>query len=250
MTDGLHGKVAVVTGASSGIGEATALQLAGAGASVALGARRADRLEQLVRRIEGSGGRALAIETDVTDEQQAGTLVARARSELGGLDILVNNAGVMLLGPVAGADTSEWRRMVDVNVMGLLYCTHSALPVMAEQGSGHIVNVSSVAGRIASMGTAVYNATKWAVGAFSEALRQEALHVGVRVSLIEPGVVMTELADHVTNPLAKQAIERIRAEMKSPLEASDIADTILYALSRPAHVSVNELLVRPTEQAR
>jgi NADP-dependent 3-hydroxy acid dehydrogenase YdfG len=156
----------------------------------------------------------------------------------------------MLLGPIEGADTEEWRRMVNVNLMGLLYCTHAALPLMREQGSGHIVNVSSVAGRTARPGVAVYNATKWAVGGFSEALRQEVAPVNIRVTLIEPGVVRTELADHVTHPLARQAIERIRAEMKAPLQAEEIAEAIFYAVSQPQHVSVNELLIRPTEQER
>jgi NADP-dependent 3-hydroxy acid dehydrogenase YdfG len=250
MTDGLQGKVCVVTGASSGIGAATARRLAGAGAAVALGARREDRIQELAGEIEAAGGRALAVKTDVTDEPQARALIEAARSELGGLDVLVNNAGVMLLGPVAGADTEEWRRMVNLNLLGLFYCTHAALPIMGEQGSGDIVNVSSVAGRTARAGVAVYNATKWGVGAFSEALRQEVLHANVRVTVVEPGAVDTELADHVTNPLARQAIDRMRKEMKAPLVADDIANAILYAVSQPQHVSVNEILVRPTEQER
>jgi NADP-dependent 3-hydroxy acid dehydrogenase YdfG len=250
MTDGLQGKVCLVTGASSGIGEATALRFAEAGATVALAARRAERLRALAERIEGGGGRALALTADVADEQQARDAVERTASELGRLDVLVNNAGVMLLGPVAGADTSEWQRMVDVNVLGLLYCTHAALPLMGEQRSGHIVNISSVAGRTTRPGVAVYNATKWAVCAFSDALRQEVLHANVRVTVIEPGMVETELADHVTNPLARETIDRIRADMKAPLRADDIARSILYAVSEPEHVSVNEILVRPTEQER
>jgi NADP-dependent 3-hydroxy acid dehydrogenase YdfG len=250
MTDALQGKVCLVTGASSGIGEATAFRLSEAGAAVALAARREERLHALADRIETGGGRALALTADVADESQARQAVERAASELGGLDVLVNNAGVMLLGPVAGADTSEWRRMVDVNVLGLLYCTHAALPIMGQQGSGHIVNISSVAGRTTRAGVAVYNATKWAVCAFSDALRQEVLHANVRVTVIEPGVVETELGDHVTHPLAREAIERMRTEMKAPLEADDIARSILYAVSEPQHVSVNEVLVRPTEQER
>ena len=250
MTDALQGKVCLVTGASSGIGEATALRLSEAGAAVALAARREERLRALADRIDAGGGRALALTADVADESQARQAVERAASELGGLDVLVNNAGVMLLGPVAGADTSEWRRMVDVNVLGLLYCTHAALPIMGQQGSGHIVNISSVAGRTTRAGVAVYNATKWAVCAFSDALRQEVLHANVRVTVIEPGVVKTELGDHVTHPLAREAIERMRTEMKAPLEADDIARSILYAVSEPQHVSVNEVLVRPTEQER
>jgi NADP-dependent 3-hydroxy acid dehydrogenase YdfG len=250
MTDALQGKACVVTGATSGIGEATALRLVQAGAAVAVAGRRADRLDALVQRIDGDGGRAVAIPTDVTEEDEARALIERAASELGRLDVLVNNAGVMLLGPVEGADTEEWRRMVNVNVLGLLYCTHAALPIMREQGGGHIVNISSVAGRIARAGTAVYNATKWGVGAFSEALRQEVLYSGIRVTVIEPGMVETELADHVSNPLAREAIKRMREEMKSPLQAEDIADAIFQAVSAPRHVSINEVLIRPTEQTR
>jgi NADP-dependent 3-hydroxy acid dehydrogenase YdfG len=250
MTEGLQSKVCVVTGASSGIGEATARRLAGAGASVVLLARREDRLETLAKEIEKDGGKALPIKSDITDEDQARAAIERAHSELGRLDVLVNNAGVMLLGPIQGADTSEWRRMVDVNVMGLLYCTYYALPIMRDQGGGHIVNVSSVAGRVARLGTGVYNATKWAVGAFSESLRQEAVHVNVRVTIIEPGMVETELADHTTSEMAKQAIAQMRSEMKEPLRADDIAESIFYAVSQPQHVSVNEILVRPTEQTR
>jgi NADP-dependent 3-hydroxy acid dehydrogenase YdfG len=250
MTEGLQSKVCVVTGASSGIGEATARRLAGAGASVALVARRGDRLEALAKEIEKDGGKALPIKCDITDEGEARAAIEQAQSELGRLDVLVNNAGVMLLGPIQGADTSEWRRMVDVNVMGLLYCTYYALPIMRDQGGGHIVNVSSVAGRVARLGTGVYNATKWAVGAFSESLRQEAVHVNVRVTIIEPGMVETELADHTTSDMAKAAIAQMRSEMKSPLQADDIAESIFYAVSQPQHVSVNEILVRPTEQTR
>src|SRR5919109_170714 len=244
MTDGLQGKVCVVTGASSGIGEATAQRLAEAGASVALAARRDDRITELASRIQAEGGTAIAVKTDVTDEPQAKALIERARDELGGLDVLVNNAGVMLLGPVVGADTDEWRRMVNVNLLGLFYCTHAALPIMGEQGSGHIVNVSSVAGRIARLGSAVYAATKFGVCAFSEGLRQEVLHANVRVTVVEPGMVETELADHVTNPMAREAIDRMRSAMESPLSSDDIAASILYAVSQPQHVSVNEILVR------
>lgn len=157
----LDGKVAAITGASSGIGAATALALATEGAAVALAARRRDRIDELAKRIESGGGRALAIETDVSDEAQARAFVDRANDDLGGLDVLVNNAGVMLLGPVAGAATEEWRRMIDVNLLGLLYCTHAALPIMGAAGSGDIVNVASVAGRVASLGSGVYNMTKW-----------------------------------------------------------------------------------------
>jgi NADP-dependent 3-hydroxy acid dehydrogenase YdfG len=243
----LSGKVAAITGASSGIGAATALALAGAGARVALSARRKDRLDQLVGQI-GEG--ALAIEADVTDEPQARGFIESAHSELGGLDILVNNAGVMLLGPVEGADTEEWRQMVDVNVLGLLYCTHAALPILRERGGGHIVNVSSVAGRNASAGAAVYNLTKFGVTGFSEALRQEALHSNIRVTCVEPGFVETELQAHNTNPVVLEAIKKAQDQIGKVLEAGDIADLILYVVSRPGHVSVNEALIRPIGQSR
>jgi len=250
MAGKLEGKVALVTGASSGIGEATAIALAREGAAIALGARRADRLESVRERIEGDGGRAAAIEVDVADEGNAKAFVDAAREQLGGVDILVNNAGVMLLGPVTGADTQEWKRMVDVNVLGLLYCTHAALPGMAEQGSGHIVNLSSVAGRTANLGSAVYNLTKWGVGGFSEGLRQEVLHAGIRVTIVEPGFVQTELQGHNQNPMVVDQIEKMEQQIGDLLQAEDIADAIVYAVTRPQHVSINEVLVRPTRQQR
>jgi NADP-dependent 3-hydroxy acid dehydrogenase YdfG len=247
MTGGtLDGQVVAITGASSGIGEATALACARAGAAVALAARRRDRIEALAERIAGEGGRALAIASDVGEEDQAREFVQRAHAELGRLDVLVNNAGVMLLGPIQDAPTEEWRRMIHVNVFGVLYCTHAALPLMRDQGSGHIVNVSSVAGRVARAGSGVYNLTKFGVGAFSESLRQEGVAIGLRVTLIEPGAVATELAGHnrpeVIEQIAKrfQGIERLHSE--------DIAEAIMYAISQPAHVSINELLVRPSGQ--
>jgi NADP-dependent 3-hydroxy acid dehydrogenase YdfG len=244
----LDGKVAAITGASSGIGEATALALAAEGCTVALGARRKDRIDALAGRIEADGGRALAIEVDVADEQSARSFVGAANAQLGGLDILVNNAGVMLLGPVAGADTEEWRRMIEVNGLGLLYCTHAALPIMGAAGSGHIVNVSSVAGRSAAMGAGVYNFTKFGVVGFSEALRQECTHANVRVTIIEPGYVETELQGHNTNPLVTERIEQMREEIGEVLVSEDIADAIAWAVSRPNRVSVNEILIRPTGQ--
>jgi len=246
----LSGRVAAITGASSGIGEATAITLARAGAAVSLAARRSDRCETLAARINGDGGRAIAIETDVTDEAQANEFVTRTKEELGRLDILVNNAGVMLLGPVIGADTEEWRRMIDVNLLGLLYCTHAALPIMGEQGSGHIVNISSVAGRFANFGSAVYNLTKFGVTGFSEALRQELAPANVRVTVVEPGYVETELQGHNTHPMVVDAIAKAMEEIGDVLQAGDIADAILYAVGVPQHVSVNEVLIRPTGQRR
>jgi NADP-dependent 3-hydroxy acid dehydrogenase YdfG len=246
----LDGKVAAVTGASSGIGEATALALAGEGCAVALGARRKDRIEALAERIAADGGRALAIWTDVTDEDSANAFIAGAHEQLGGLDILVNNAGVMLLGPVAGADTGEWRQMMEVNGLGLLYCTHAALPIMGAAGSGHVVNISSVAGRSASMGVGVYNFTKWGVTGFSEALRQECSHANVRVTIIEPGFTESELAGHNTNPMVLERVEQVKEEYGEILKSKDIADAIAWAVTRPNRVNVNEILIRPTGQTR
>ena len=175
---------------------------------------------------------------------------SRAAEDLGGLDGLVNNAGVMLLGLVQGADTSEWRRMLEVNLLGLLYCTHAAVPIMRDGGGGDVVNVSSVAGRIASMGSAVYNMTKWGVTGFSEGLRQECAHIGVRVTCVEPGFVDTELQGHNTNPMVLDQIEKMREATGKVLEAEDIANAVVYALAQPKHVSVNEILVRPSGQTR
>ena len=244
----LEGRVAAITGASSGIGEATAVVLAEAGAAVALGARRVDRIEALAERIESAGGRAMAFEVDVSDEQAANAFVAAAHERLGGLDVLVNNAGVMLLGPVAGADTGQWRQMVDVNLLGLLYCTHAALPLMIEGGGGHIVNLSSVAGRHARAGAAVYNMTKFGVTAFSEALRQEALHSKIRVTCVEPGFVETELQGHNKSALIQQGVKKMREQIGDVLQAEDIAEAIRHAVCLPQHVSINEVLVRPTRQ--
>jgi clavulanate-9-aldehyde reducatase len=243
----LEGKVAAITGASSGIGEATALALAGAGAKVSLAARRKDRLDALVEKV---GDGALAIETDIGDEEQARAFVQQTKDELGGLDILINNAGVMLLGPLLAQSGDDWRTMANVNILGLVYCSHAALAHMAEQKSGHIVNISSVAGRIASAGAAVYNFTKWGVTGFSEALRQEAAHVNVRVTCVEPGYVDTELQGHNTNPVVVEAMKKAKESLDKVLEAEDIADAILYAVSRPEHIAINEMLVRPTTQTR
>jgi NADP-dependent 3-hydroxy acid dehydrogenase YdfG len=245
----LAGKVALVTGASSGIGEATALALAEAGAAVAIGARRRDRLDALAEKLADGGTRVLALDLDVTDEQACRDAVARTRAELGGLDVLVNNAGVMLLGTIVGADPEDWRRMVSTNVLGLMYMTHAAIDGMVEQGSGDVVNISSVAGRTARKGAGVYNASKWAVNAFSESLRQEVTARGVRVSLVEPGAVATELSSHITQEEAREASRKMAESMRT-LQSDDIARAIVYVVTQPPHVAVNEVLVRPTDQER
>jgi NADP-dependent 3-hydroxy acid dehydrogenase YdfG len=248
----LDGTAALVTGASSGIGEATARLLAERGSAVAVVARRADRLDSLVAEIESAGGRAVAIGADVSEREQAEAAVERAADELGRLDVVVNNAGVMLLGPILDAPVEEWERMIEVNLLGLLYVSKAALPHLLEAAEGEprrvadIVNVSSVAGRVARLGSGVYNATKHGVGAFSESLRQEVTERHVRVSLIEPGAVATELVSH-NRPEVQEMIRGRIGELEH-LESQDIADAIAYVVTRPRHVAINELLVRPTEQ--
>jgi NADP-dependent 3-hydroxy acid dehydrogenase YdfG len=249
VTNKLTGKVAIVTGASSGIGEATAIALAAEGAKVAIAARRADRLEALSQRLQQSGGEGFAITADITDEAQVHDMVAKTQDKWGQVDILVNNAGVMLLGMIEGANTEDWRRMFDINVLGLMYATHAVLPLMKAQGAGHIVNLSSVAGRVANAGSGVYNATKWAVGAFSEALRKEVYKANIRVTIIEPGLVATELTQHITNAAAKEQADTFYGSVKN-LQSEDIAAAIAYAVTQPPHVNVNEILIRPTEQER
>src|SRR3954466_15962517 len=236
-------QVAVVTGASSGIGAATARALAAEGYAVALAARREERINELCEELSSKGSRALAVPTDVSDPDSARSLIETAKSELGSVDVLVNNAGVMLLGPMLGADLEHWQRMVNVNLLGLMYCTHAALPIMQGQGGGHVVNVSSVAGRVARLGSGAYNATKWGVGAFSESLRQEALNYNVRVTIIEPGYVETELQAHNEHPLVVETMEKNKEGIGKVLEADDIARAIVYAVTQPEHVSINEVLV-------
>jgi NADP-dependent 3-hydroxy acid dehydrogenase YdfG len=249
MPGQLDGTVALVTGASSGIGDATARALAAEGASVALVARRADRLEALASEI---GDRALAIEADISDQAQASAAVERAASELGRLDTLVNNAGVMLLGPIVDAPLQEWERMLEVNVAGLLYCAHAAIPHLLKAASApprevaDLVNISSVAGRVARMGSGVYNLTKHGVGAFSESLRQEVARRHVRVSLVEPGATDTELRSH-NRPEIQELITQRFSEVER-LTADDIADAVVYIVTRPRRVAINEILVRPSEQ--
>ena len=252
QTSPLAGTVALVTGASSGIGEAAALHLASLGADVALVARRRDRIDALGERITASGRRTAVIEADVTDRAAAEDAVRRTVDELGRLDILVNNAGVMLLGPAEHAPVEEWEQMVQVNVLGLLYCAKAALPHLLEaaessqRGVADLVNISSVAGRVARNGSGVYNLTKHGVGAFSESLRQEVTKRHVRVGLVEPGAVATELSGH-NRPEVLEGLKKRFSDMQR-MEAEDIADAIGYMVTRPRHVAINELLVRPTEQ--
>ncbi len=252
MAVSLEGTVALVTGASSGIGEATAKALAAQGAKVAVTGRRLERLERLASEIGGSGRTALAIQSDVTDQEQAIAAVDRTVDELGRLDILVNNAGQMLLGPIEGAPTEEWDRMIDINLKGLVNTTHAAVPHLlaaaedSARNCADLVNISSVAGRLARSGSGVYNLTKHGVGAFSESFRQEFASRHVRSTIIEPGAAETELTDHIRDGVREQVRERF-ADMQM-LQAEDIADAIAYAVTRPPHVCVNELLIRPTEQ--
>lgn len=245
----LTGSVALISGASSGIGEATAVALARAGASVAIAARRTDRLQALAEKLRADGAKVLALELDVTDEAACNAAVSRVTDELGPVDILINNAGLMLLGPIVDADTEDWRRMISTNVLGLMYLTHAVVPSMVKRGRGDIVNISSVAGRTARAGAGVYNASKWAVNAFSESLRQEVTARGVRVSLVEPGAVATELTEHITHAETKRGTQEMVASMRA-LQSEDIAGAVLYVVRQPPHVSVNEVLVRPTDQER
>ena len=252
MTNQLDGTVALITGASSGIGTATAEALAALGATVALAARRTERINELADKIRAGGGHALAITADVTSEPEARAVVEQTVAEFGRLDTLVNNAGVMLLGPAVGAPLGEWQHMVDLNLSGLLYCTHAALPHLLDAAAdgprqvADLVNVSSVAGRVARSGSAVYNATKHGVGAFSEALRQEVTGRHVRVSLIEPGAVDTELVSHNRPEIQERTRERFAQVQR--MVAADIAETIAFIITRPRHMSINEVLVRPTDQ--
>jgi len=241
-TDQRTGRVAVITGASSGIGEATARALAADGHRVALLARRADRIQALADEL---GAGAIAIEADVTDRESVVTAAGRVQQELGGADILVNNAGVMLTAPFSSDQREEHRRMVETNLLGAMTATEVFLDQLRDRG-GDLVNVSSVAGRVAPAGFAAYAATKWGINGWSEALRVE-LQPDIRVTVIEPGAIATELADHITHPDSKKAAEEATAEIGIP--AQDIADVIAFAVSRPQRVTLNEILVRPTAQA-
>ncbi|MDQ0605359.1 NADP-dependent 3-hydroxy acid dehydrogenase YdfG [Streptomyces canus] len=245
MTSVLDPKVVLVTGASSGIGRATALALSKAGATVAIGGRRTDRLEALAQEAPGE---MLVLNMDVSDPESVRKAVERTVERFGTLDIVVNNAGIMLTGAVLDADPAEWTRMVETNLLGSMYTVHAALPHLL-RSRGAVVQISSTSGRISSAGAAVYSATKFGVNAFAEALRQEVTEQGVRVVLVEPGFVSTELADHITDPTRRAAVKTMAESMRT-LQPEDIAAAVVYAVTQPDHVAVNEILVRPTDQTR
>jgi NADP-dependent 3-hydroxy acid dehydrogenase YdfG len=245
MTGSIAGKVVVITGASSGIGEVTARHLASAGASVSLGARRKSRLDALAEEIRAAGGKVHARVTDVTRRADVEALVAGAREAFGRIDVIINNAGIMPLSPFERLKVDDWDNMIDINVKGVLYGIAAVLPIMKEQKSGHIINVSSVAGHKVRPGNSVYAATKHAVRVLSEGLRMEVKPYGIRTTIISPGAVATELADSVTEPDLQ---ERTRALYAMAIPAEVIARSIAYVIGEPAEVDVNEILLRPTAQ--
>jgi NADP-dependent 3-hydroxy acid dehydrogenase YdfG len=249
MSKALAGRVALVTGASSGIGEATAIALSRAGAKVAVVARRRERLEQLVLSLAAKGSDTLLIEADLCEEGEARRCVAETEAAFGRLDILVNNAGVMYLEPIADAKPEHWVRMMELNVLAVMLASQAALPGMRARRDGHIVNISSTAGRIANPNASGYAATKFGVVAFTEALRREAYADNIRVCVIEPGVVETELREHIAHAPTRQALDNWAASMRQ-LTSQDVANAILYVVSQPPHVNINEILMRPTDQER
>jgi len=245
----LTGNVVIVTGASSGIGEATALMLGQRGARVVCAARRSERLADLVSRIVDAGGKAIARTCDVTSRDDVFAVAQAARDTFGPIDAIVNNAGVMPISYMDRCDTDGWDLMVDVNIKGVLYGIAAVLPEMIERQSGHIINVSSIAGRRVMPGASVYCATKHAVHALSEGLRQEVAAHGVRVTLISPGWVETELQEAVSDERIRDRWTKAReANTVAPLTSADIAESIVFALSSPPNVAYNELLIRPTRQ--
>jgi len=246
MSDNISGKVVVITGASSGLGEATARLLSRQGATVVLGARRIDRLQTLVGELTAGGGKALAIATDVTRRDQVQRLVDAAVQTYGRIDVLLNNAGLMPVSPLERLKVDEWNEMIDVNLKGVLYGIAAALPYMKERKSGHIINVSSVAGHKVRAGNAVYAATKHAVRALSEGLRQEVKPYNIRTTVISPGAVATELANRVTEPDLAAGLRKMVSEIAIP--ADSFARAVAFAMSQPDDVDINEILFRPTRQ--
>ncbi len=244
----LSDRVVIITGASSGIGEATARAMAHVGARVVAAARRAERLEALVTALQSTGGTALAVPTDVTVPAATDHLARRTVEEFGRIDILVNNAGIMPLSPIRHLRVAEWDRMIDVNVKGVLHCIAAVLPTMLDQRAGHIVNISSIAGRRPFPAGTIYSATKFAVRAISQGLRLELSPTEkIRVTDVEPGIVATELQDHITDPTTASQFKENWSD-KRPLASEDVANTIVFAVTQPTHVNVNEILVRPTDQ--
>lgn len=245
----LQGKVALITGASSGIGAATALKLAANGAKVGLAARRTERLAALVAEIEKAGGQGIALEMDVVDSASVASGVAKLTEAFGSIDILFNNAGLMPLSDIDALKTDEWHRMVDVNIKGVLNTTAAVLPHMIGRKSGHIVNTSSIAGRKVFAGLTVYCATKHAITALSDGMRIElGKKHNIRVTCVQPGAVETELYDQISDPAARQQMEELKTQMEF-LKAEDIAETVLFALQSPGHMDIAEVFVMPTQQA-
>jgi NADP-dependent 3-hydroxy acid dehydrogenase YdfG len=246
MTEGIKDKIVVVTGASSGLGEATARLLSAQGATVVLGARRADRLQSLAKDLEARGGKALALTTDVRSREQVKALVDSAVQTYGRIDIMISNAGLMPQAPLERLKVDEWEQMIDVNIKGVLYGIAAALPHMQRQKAGHFINVSSVAGHRAGPGFAVYAATKFAVRALSEGLRQEVKPYNIRTTVISPGAVATELPNSVTDPDASERIRTFYEQVAVP--ADSFARAVAFAMSQPPEVDINEILYRPTRQ--
>jgi len=246
MSNTIEQKVIVITGASSGMGEAAARRLAAEGARVVLGARRTDRIDALAAEIKAEGGEAIAVTTDVTDRAQVAHLIDTAVDAHGRIDVLINNAGIMPLSPLERLKVDEWDQMIDVNLKGVLYGIAAALPHMKEQRSGHIINLSSVAGHKLFGGSAVYSATKFGVRALSEGLRQEVTPYGIRTTIISPGAVQTELLDHISEPDVQQANREYVGQVGVP--ADSFARVVVFAISQPDDVDINEVLFRPTSQ--
>lgn len=245
MNKPLSGKVALVTGASSGIGEATAIALADAGAAVALSARRADRLEALVGRIEGAGGKAIGLPGDMTVEAEAIRAVEDTVARLGRIDILINSAGIMQMGGVEGVDLDEYRRVFDINVFGTLYCSSAAVPHMLRQGGGDIINITSLAARKGGPGTNSYSASKHAANSMTDAMRQELGDRNIRVAILMPGATSTEVGDGISDPAGRKAIQA-HVSKDGAVQPSEIGETIVFMLAMPRHVNISEISIRPT----